>query len=115
MPEFNYPHLPDPDEPDEPPAPMESPRPEPADESDRRLYVHNSEGWTSHIKQGWEKQYCYSKFPGEDHFHLIINGEIFLEHGSEKLCLTCAFRRGIITTERLFWQKKPRKATPRQI
>lgn len=112
MPEFNYPYRPDPDEPT---GSTDPPPQQPAESSDSRLYVHSSEGWQARIKQGWEKQYCYSRFPGEEHFHLILNGEIFLEHSDEKLCLTCAMRRGVITTDRLFWQQKPRKAAPRQI
>ena len=110
VPEFNYPHLPDPDE---PPDSVEPPQPATDDNSDRRLYVPTPEGCQARIKQGWEKQYCYSKFPGEDYFHLILNGEIYLEHAGEKLCLTCAFRRGVITTQRLFWQNKSRKGAPR--
>ena len=106
MPEFNHPHLPDPDHPSEPP------RPATAADSDRRLYVPTAEGSQARIKQGWEKQYCYSKFPGEDYFHLILNGEIYLEHAGEKLCLTCALHRGVITTQRLFWQNKSRKVAP---
>lgn len=107
MPEFNYPHLPDPDDPPEFSAP---PPPATTDESDRRLYVQNAEGWQARVKRGWEKQYCYSKAPGEDYFHLILNGEVFLEHHDEKLCLTCAIRRGILTTDRLFWQHRPPKS-----
>lgn len=77
---------------------------------DIRLYAHSPEGWRARIKQGWEKQYCYYRFPGEDHFHLILNGEIYLEHGDEKLCLACALRRGVLTSDRLYWQNKPRRA-----
>lgn len=90
MPVINQPHPPDPDE------------------EDRRLYVQNAEGWQAHVKQGWEKQYCYSKAPGEEYFHLIVNGEVFLQHADEKLCLSCALRRGILTTDRLYWQHRQR-------
>jgi hypothetical protein len=112
VPEFNYPDQPDPDEPADSGETLPSPA---TDSSDSRLYVHSPEGWQARIKQGWEKQYCYSRFPGQDHFHLILNGEIFLEHNDEKLCLSCAVRRGVITTDRLFWQRKPRRAAPRQV
>ncbi|QDT32402.1 hypothetical protein [Thalassoglobus polymorphus] len=73
---------------------------------DFRLYVPYPEGWKAHIKQGWEKQYCYAKNEGEDFFHLILNGEIFLVHGDEKYCLNCAMKQGILTSERLHWQNK---------
>lgn len=75
---------------------------------DCRLYVPHPEGWKAQIKVGWEKHYCYAKNPGEDYFHLILNGEIFLSNGDEKLCLRCAARQGIITTDRLYWQHQPR-------
>lgn len=112
MPEFNDPQLPDPDEPAVPPD-----RPAPAFDATRdcRLYVPNPEGWQARVKQGWEKLYCYSKFAGEDHFHLILNGELFLESAEEKLCLTCALRRGLLTLDRLYWQHTPRQAAPRDL
>lgn len=77
---------------------------------DARLYVPSPEGWTARIKQGWEKEYCYLQRPGEDHFHLILNGEIYLEHGNERYCLSCALRHGLITTERLHWQHGTKKS-----
>jgi len=74
------------------------------DVPDCRLYVPHPEGWKAQLKQGWDKIYCYSKNPGEDHFHLILSGELYLVSGDEKLCLRCAYRQGIITTDRLNWQ-----------
>lgn len=107
MPEFNDPRRLDSDH----PLGFTSPaKPNAGEEPDRRLYVPNADGWQARVKQGWEKQYCYSKAPGEDFFHLILNGEIFLEHADEKLCLTCALRRGILTTDRLYWQRQRRKS-----
>lgn len=87
----------------------------PPSENDVRLYVSDPEGWQAHVKQGWEKQYCYYKHPGEDYFHLLMNGEVYLQHGDEKVCLTCALRHGILTTDRLHWQHLPRKAPPRVV
>ena len=74
---------------------------------DQRLYLARSENWQAHLKVGWEKLYCYAKFPGEDYFHLLMNGEIYLKHGDEKYCLACACRMGILTTDRLHWQHRP--------
>ena len=76
---------------------------------DYRLYMPYPEGWKAHLKIGWEKQYCYSKNPGEDYFHLILNGEIYLEFGHEMHFLSCAMRQGLLTDDRLNWQKTPRK------
>jgi len=77
---------------------------------DVRLYVCHPEGWTAEVKQTSEKMYCYQKNPGEDYFHLIVAGEIFLRFGDEKLCLNCARRRGDATQERLFWQHRRKSA-----
>ncbi|MBW3538631.1 MAG: hypothetical protein KY476_00025 [Planctomycetes bacterium] len=72
---------------------------------DCRLYVPDPEGFEARLKQGWEKEYCYLQNPDEDHFHLLMNGEIYLERGGEKYCLRCALRHGLVTTERLNWQR----------
>ena len=72
--------------------------------ADVRLYAHTPEGWQAHIKQGWDKDYCFAKNPGEDWFHLLMSGEIYLQHGTERYCLNCALRRGILTADRLYWQ-----------
>lgn len=73
--------------------------------TDARLYVPQSQDWTAHVKQGWEKLYCHSQAPGEDHFHLLLNGEIYLERDGDKYCLNCALQHGIITDDRLYWQR----------
>lgn len=73
--------------------------------NDTRLYLPKHNGWSAQIKQNWEQEYCYSKFPGEDWFHFLANGEIFIVRGTEKFCLTCALRLNILTRNRLFWQK----------
>ncbi len=79
------------------------------DADDARLYVPDTDGWKAVIKHDSEKQYCYQKRPGEDFFHLILNGEIYLISGDEKLCLQCAVRRGVATHDRLFWQHRVKR------
>lgn len=74
-------------------------------EWDERLYLPKHSGWEAAIKQTWEQEFCYSRNPGEDWFHLLANGEIYVQRGSEKFCLTCALRHKILTRNRLFWQK----------
>ncbi len=85
-----------------------------AREFDARLYLPDPAEWEAGIKQDSEKVYCYQKNPGDDFFHLILNGEIYLKSGNEKLCLSCALRRGVVTQDRLHWQHrvKPVKAPP---
>jgi hypothetical protein len=80
---------------------------------DSRLYVPDNEDWTAEIKRDSERIYCYSKHPGEDWFHLILGGEIYLTRQHERYCLRCALRMGFITTDRLFWQHRVPKKPPR--
>jgi hypothetical protein len=90
------------------PAPFSSDGQPDATQKEVRIYAPEAEAWKAHIKVGWDKEYCYSKFPGQDYLHLLLNGEIYLQSKDEKLCLTCALRKGILTEDRLYWQNKPR-------
>jgi hypothetical protein len=76
---------------------------------DVRLYVPDSDGWEAHIKRDSEKIYCYQKLPGDNFFHLILNGELYLLNGHEKLCLMCALRSGVVTLDRLHWQHRVKR------
>lgn len=78
------------------------------DVPDVRVYVTETGEWNARIKNDSEKLYCYQKNPGEDFFHLITGGEIYLVRGDEKLCLRCALRDGVVTTDRLHWQHRAR-------
>ncbi len=82
---------------------------------DSRLYVLDHEDWEAHIKRDSERDFCYSKHPGEDWFHLILNGEIFVARQHEKYCLRCALRMGFLTEDRLFWQHRVPKKRPRVV
>jgi hypothetical protein len=75
------------------------------DVPDIRLYVALPDGWSAHVKQSWDKEYCFHKKPGEDFFHLLMHGEIYVQKDDERLCLQCAFRDGVVTHDRLNWQK----------
>ncbi|MBR9802727.1 MAG: hypothetical protein ACE37I_02845 [Rubinisphaera brasiliensis] len=77
-------------------------------ENDRRIYVPHNDGWDAHVKPNSTKEYCYFKAPGDDHFHLLMTGEVYVQKGSEKCCLNCALRMGIVTEERLHWQNPPK-------
>jgi hypothetical protein len=72
---------------------------------DIRLYVPQHDGWTAHVKSDASREYCYLKHPGEDYFHLLTTGEIYLENNEEKFCLNCALAHGHITRNRLHWQR----------
>jgi hypothetical protein len=86
--------------------------PQPASPGDVRLYLPYPEGWEARIKQTWEKEYCYAQNPGEDWFHLLVRGEIYVARGNEKYCLNCARRQAIVSTDRLHWQHRPKHPLP---
>lgn len=75
---------------------------------DRRLYFPDSEGWEFRVKSG-PRDYCSHRNPGEEWFHLLLDGELFLQFGEEKICLNCAVRSGLLTDDRLYWQKGHRR------
>jgi hypothetical protein len=85
---------------------------------EERLYVPDYAGWKAAIKSDWNKEYCFVQKPGEDFYHLLVTGEVFLQRGSEKYCLSCALRHGYATHERGFWLQRPSsvedKATDRR-
>jgi hypothetical protein len=76
-----------------------------------RLYVPEHDGWAAAIKHEWSKEYCFAQKPGENHYHLLLSGEIYLQRGPEKYCLNCALRHGFVTRDRTFWQKGPSSVT----
>jgi hypothetical protein len=53
-------------------------------------------GWKIGVKSGSDREFCHMVAPGQDFYHRLILGEVFLSHREEKLCLACAMRRGLI-------------------
>ena len=74
-------------------------------EIDHRIYVPLPDSWTAHAKRDSVKEYCHTKSEGEEHFHLLMKGEIYLMHQGEKYCLSCALKQETITTDRLHWKR----------
>lgn len=72
---------------------------------DLRLYVQQSGLCRVVTKTDWNKEYCFLQHPGENHFHLLVHGEVFVQKADERYCLNCAFRLGLVTHDRQFWQK----------
>lgn len=79
-------------------------------DQDARLYVpvNETENIKINVKTSSSKEYCFSKFPGEDHFHLLMHGEIFITNGHDIYCVQCALRHGLLTLDRLNWQHQKR-------
>jgi hypothetical protein len=74
------------------------PKPASRDSALPRLYLQEP-GWRIAVKVGSEREFCYMAAPGQDYYHRLLDGEIFLAHGDEKLCLSCAGRRGLLAFE----------------
>lgn len=73
---------------------------------DRRLYVPHPDNWAIRVKPSFDREFCHAKFPGEEHYHLLLGGEVFLDNGEQKFCLECALRLGHVTVDRTYWQKE---------
>ena len=84
-------------------ARSQSPAPEPASGSAappaaQRLFLHEP-GWSVALKIGSERTFCYQMATGQDYYHRLLDGEIYIHHGDERLCLACAERRGLLSFE----------------
>ena len=79
------------------PSPPESTEGEPA-VPPSRIYL-TEPGWRIGVKSGSAKEYCYMKAPGQDFYHRLLDGEVFLQRDDEKLCMACASRRGLLASE----------------
>jgi hypothetical protein len=79
----------------------EGPRSSPPDFASagpRRLFL-NEPGWRIGQKIGSEKTYCFMMTPGQDFYHRLLDGEIFVSNAEERICLACAERRGLLSFE----------------
>jgi hypothetical protein len=75
-----------------------------------RLFVREP-GWVVMHKVGSVKEFCYMTAPGQDYYHRLLDGEIYLQRGEEKLCLWCADRRGLLTHEPKRLGERPLEAS----
>jgi hypothetical protein len=79
---------------DQPPLPAQDDDFVPA----RRMFIFES-GWRVGVKSGSTRELCYMIAPGQDYYHRLLDGEVFLVRDGERLCLSCASRRGLISFE----------------
>jgi hypothetical protein len=61
------------------------------------MFLHEP-GWNVRIKTGSHREFCHTIAPGQDAYHRLLNGEVYLIRDDEKLCLNCAARRGLIVS-----------------
>ena len=71
----------------------------------RRVFLREP-GWRVGHKVGSEKTFCYQMTPGEDAYHRLSDGEVYVYHGEERLCLPCAERRKLIVFETRLLREK---------
>ncbi|WP_435021827.1 hypothetical protein TA3x_002581 [Tundrisphaera sp. TA3] len=75
-----------------------SPDPSTPEPAPRRMFIREP-GWRVGHKLGSEREFCYAMAPGQDYYHRLLDGEIYVHHGDERLCLACAERRGLLAYE----------------
>jgi hypothetical protein len=64
----------------------------------KRMFLFEP-GWRLGIKRGSTREFCYMIAPGQDYYHRLLDGEIYLTRDDERICFACASRRGLITYE----------------
>ena len=62
----------------------------------RRLFL-TLPGWSVGLKMGSERSFCSMKSPGQDYYHRLLDGELFVTQGDERVCFVCAERRGLLS------------------
>jgi hypothetical protein len=67
-------------------------------ESPRRMFLAEP-GWQIGVKIGSQREFCYTRAPGQDYYHRLLDGEVFVQRDDERLCLACATRRGLVVAE----------------
>jgi hypothetical protein len=77
---------------------MRSQPPETETLTGTRIFLREP-GWQVAVKVGSERSFCFMMAPGQDHYHRLLDGEIYVFHGDERLCLRCAERRGLLAHE----------------
>jgi hypothetical protein len=71
---------------------------EPDDPLVPRVFLREP-GWRVGMKVGSDREFCHNITPGEDAYHRLSDGELFVHSTEEKLCLPCADRRGLLHFE----------------
>lgn len=67
-------------------------------ERPNRLFIFDS-GWHIAVKATSIREFCTTMAPGQDFYHSLLANEIYVHQGTEKLCMACAIRRGIVHFE----------------
>lgn len=73
-----------------------------------RIFIREP-AWRVGVKVGSDRVFCHAIAPGEDHYHRLVDGEIFVRNGDEKLCLRCAARKGMLSYAPKRLRERPRR------
>ena len=85
--------------------PSSNPRPRDDEYDEDRVAVSSSRmylaepGWQIGVKAGSDREFCYMMSPGQDFYHRLSDGEVFLYRNDERICVACAERRGLLSYE----------------
>lgn len=66
---------------------------------DLRVYQRDTT-YVPQINLADTRMYCHAQQEGEEYYHRIALGEVYLNRDDENFCLNCGFRRGLISLER---------------
>lgn len=64
-------------------------------DEDRRLYLAEP-GWHVAIKTGSDTMNCHHAEGPEGFYHRIAAGELHFLRDTERLCLNCAIKKGVV-------------------
>ena len=56
--------------------------PDDEDRAARRMFIFEA-GWRVGVKTGSQREFCYMMAPGQDYYHRLLDGEIFLVRDDE--------------------------------
>lgn len=73
--------------------------PQPGTSHDPRRLFLREPGWRIGQKTDNAREFCFMVAPGQNFYHRLLDGEVFVYHGDERLCLACAERRGLLCHE----------------
>ena len=82
------------------------------DIEDYRLYVPWPERINVKLKTDVSNEFCFQQFNGQDYYHHLLTGELYVQFNDSKYCLTCALQKGLVTNNRLFWQRTTTSPEP---
>ena len=79
------------------PEPTPTPTPEP------RPTLPPRAGLAGRAEGRQRAEFCYMMAPGQDYYHRLLDGEVYLFNGDERVCLACASTGACSLTRPAAW------------